>query len=77
MIHLRKIIVNDRMIKRGFIIACDSCDAKTHEINTDNEVVAQRVAVDFLHWKVYRGDKDWKRACPSCVRKFKREGKFK
>lgn len=56
--------------RRGFIIHCDTCDAETHEINSDNEVVAQRVATTFLHWKVYKEGVGWKRACPGCVRKF-------
>lgn len=55
---------------RGFVISCDTCDSKTHEINTDNRVVAQRVAIDFLYWKIYKGDTTWKIACPKCVRKY-------
>jgi hypothetical protein len=56
--------------RRGFVIQCNTCDNKTREINSDNEVVAQRVACDYLHWKVYRNDKgEWLRACPDCVKR--------
>lgn len=57
--------------RRGFVISCDTCDAKTHEINTDNQVVALRVAIDFHHWKTYPDETDWKIACPRCVYKLR------
>lgn len=59
--------------KRGFVLKCSTCDATTHEINTSNEMVAQRIALTHLHWKVYKQDKRWLRACPACVKKFKRK----
>jgi hypothetical protein len=64
---------------RGFIIKCDTCPAVSHEINTDNKIVAQRVLTTFFHWKVYQSVEkplpegqlyEWKRACPDCVRKY-------
>jgi hypothetical protein len=56
--------------RRGFILQCDTCPVTTHQINTANEVVAQRVATTFLHWKVYNDGTGWKRACPACVKKY-------
>lgn len=56
--------------RRGFVIKCDTCDSETHEINTDNQVVALRVAIDFHHWKAYPDETGWKKACPRCVHKL-------
>lgn len=63
---------------REFIIKCDTCSCESHVVNTENEIVAQRILVEHHKWKVYKTTEglpqgqlwEWKRACPECTRLY-------
>jgi len=56
--------------KHAFV-KCDSCPAETTPISNSNRMRAQRVAVNFYHWRVYNDGGLWKHSCPACVEKWK------
>lgn len=63
---------------KRFEIKCDTCPSMSHKMNTENEVVAQKILTDHFGWKVYQVTKglpmgqlyEWKRACPECVKRY-------
>jgi hypothetical protein len=64
---------------RGFVIKCDECGCDSHEINTENQITAQRVLVEHHGWKVYKTSEGllelgalykWNRACKECVQRY-------
>lgn len=65
-------------MSRAFVIKCDTCPTVSHEMNTDNAVTAQKILVEYHHWKVYQTTEglpkgqlyEWKRACPRCVQAY-------
>lgn len=60
---------------RDFVIKCDDCGCDSHSMNTENEIVAQKILVDHHGWKVYPAFeetlvKKFRRACKECVRRY-------
>lgn len=60
---------------RGYVIKCDECGCDSHEMNTDNEIVAQQILIDHFGWRVYPAFKEllvkkFNRACKECVRRY-------
>lgn len=57
-------------------VRCDGegC-TETVAIANDNVMRAQRVAVNFFGWRVYKEDGFWKHACPKHVDEWKAKQK--
>jgi hypothetical protein len=61
------------LIERGQTFCrCDVCGADSPEIESDDIVAAQRVALTFFSWRVFKLNGVWQHSCPQCVVKWRK-----